>query len=110
VAASTAIVAVVFGAVFKLLPDVRLSWKHVRVGAVATAAGFTSGKYALVLYLRYLAPTSAFGAAGSLAAVMLWIYYSSFVFFFGAEFTKAWALRYAAAPVDPRAGPVEPSR
>jgi membrane protein len=86
VAVSMAMVAVVFGAVFKLLPDVRLSWKHVRGGAVATAVGFTAGKYALVLYLRYAAPTSAFGAAGSLAAVMLWIYYSSFVLFFGAEF------------------------
>ena len=52
------------------------------------------GKYGLAMYFKYAAPTSAFGAAGSLAAVLLWVYYSGFILFFGAEFTKAWALAH----------------
>ena len=91
---SFGVVVILFGAVFKLLPDVKLAWKHVWLGAVATAVGFTAGKYALVVYFKYAAPVSAFGAAGSLAAVLLWVYYSSFIFFFGAELTKVWALHH----------------
>ena len=91
---SFGVVVILFGAVFKLLPDVKLAWKHVWLGAVATAVGFTAGKYALVVYFKYAAPVSAFGAAGSLAAVLLWVYYSSFIFFFGAELTKVWSLHH----------------
>jgi len=91
---SFCVVVILFGAVFKLLPDVKLAWKHVWLGAVATAVGFTIGKYGLVVYFKYAAPISAFGAAGSLAAVLLWVYYSSFIFFFGAELTKVWALHH----------------
>jgi membrane protein len=58
---------------------------------VLTSGLFTTGKYALALYFRFASPTSAFGAAGSLAAVILWVYYSSFILFFGAEFTKVWS-------------------
>jgi membrane protein len=90
--ASFGVAVILFGAVFKLLPEVKLAWKHVWLGAVATAVGFTIGKYALVVYLKYAAPLSAFGAAGSLAAVLLWVYYSSFILLFGAELTKVWAL------------------
>jgi membrane protein len=98
---SFGLVTVLFGAIFKLLPDVRLAWGHVWIGATTTAALFTAGKYALVLYFRYAAPTSAFGAAGSLAAVLLWVYYSSFILFFGAEFTKVWALHHSEQPIVP---------
>ena len=98
---SFGVVMIVFGAVFKLLPDVKLAWKHVWLGAVATAVGFTIGKYALVVYFKYAAPLSALGAAGSLAAVvLLWVYYSSFIFFFGAELTKVWALHHTN-PIGP---------
>lgn len=91
---SFGVVMILFGAVYKLLPDVKLAWRNVWLGAVATAVGFTAGKYALVVYFKYAAPVSTFGAAGSLAAVLLWVYYSSFIFFFGAELTKVWALHH----------------
>ena len=91
---SFGVVVILFGAVFKLLPDIKLAWKHVWIGAVVTAVGFTVGKYALVVYFKYAAPVSAFGAAGSLAAVLLWVYYSSFIFFYGAELIKVWVLHH----------------
>ena len=90
---SFGVVSVLFAAIFKFLPDVVLTWKHVWMGAAITAGLFTVGKYGLALYFRFATPTSAFGAAGSLAAVMIWVYYSSFILFFGAEFTKVWSLR-----------------
>jgi len=87
------VVFLLFTGIFKFLPDVKLSWRHVWSGALLTAVLFTLGKYGLTLYFRYGTPTSAFGAAGSLAAVLLWVYYSAFILFFGAEFTKAWSMR-----------------
>ena len=87
------VVAVLFAAIFKFLPDVKLAWRHVWLGAIMTAGLFTIGKYGLALYFKYGTPTSAFGAAGSLAAVLLWVYYSAFILFFGAEFTKVWSAR-----------------
>ncbi|HUB26537.1 MAG TPA: YihY/virulence factor BrkB family protein [Tepidisphaeraceae bacterium] len=84
----------VFSILYKVLPSVRLKWKHVRIGALIAAILFTIGRYGLILYFHYHSPTSLFGAAGSLAAVLLWVYYSSFSLFYGAEFTKAWASRY----------------
>jgi membrane protein len=101
VVVSFGLVAGLFGAVFKFLPDVKLTWGHVSLGAVTTAVLFTAGKYALVLYFKYATPTSAFGAAGSLAAVLLWVYYSSFILFFGAEFTKVWARHHCREPILP---------
>jgi membrane protein len=99
---SFAVAAVLFAGIFKFLPDVRLAWRHVWVGAALTAALFTAGKYALALYFRYATPTSAFGAAGSFAAVLLWVYYSSFILFFGAEFTKVWSVRHLHDAVVPQ--------
>ena len=93
--------SVLFAAIFKFLPDVKLSWRHVWLGAAITAACFIVGKYALALYFRLASPTSAFGAAGSLAAVMLWVYYSSFILFFGAEFTKVWSIHHLGHRVVP---------
>ena len=98
---SMCVVSVLFAGIFKFLPDVRLAWKHVGVGAALTAALFTIGKYGLALYFRFASPTSAFGAAGSLAAVMIWVYYSSFILFFGAEFTKVWSVRHLGERVVP---------
>jgi membrane protein len=87
-------ITLLFAAIYKFLPDVKLKWKHVWAGAFIASALFAVGKYALAAYFKYATPTSAFGAAGSLAAVLLWVYYSGFILFFGAEFTKAWALAH----------------
>ena len=88
---SLVVIFALFAGIFKFLPDVKLSWRHVWAGALLTAVLFTIGKYGLGLYFRYGTPTSAFGAAGSLAAVLIWVYYSAFILFFGTEFTKSWA-------------------
>jgi membrane protein len=93
------VVSLLFGAIFKFLPDVKIAWKQVWIGALMTAALFTVGKYGLALYFKYGTPTSAFGAAGSLAAVLLWVYYSAFILFFGAEFTKVWSRNQGKAVV-----------
>jgi membrane protein len=92
---SFGIVALLFAAIFKFMPDAKVPWDHVWVGALMTAALFSVGKYGLALYFKYGTPTSAFGAAGSFAAVLLWVYYSSFILFFGAEFTKVWSMERA---------------
>jgi membrane protein len=92
---SLGVITLLFAAIFKFLPDVTIEWRHVWRGAALTAGLFIIGKYGLGLYFKFAAPTSAFGAAGSLAAVLLWVYYSSFILFFGAEFTKVWALDHA---------------
>jgi len=104
---SLTVVTVLFAGMFRFLPDVRLAWKHVWGGAFLTAVLFTLGKYMLAFYFGYAAPTSAFGAAGSLAAVMLWVYYSAFILFFGAEFTKVWSLRLLHERVVPETNAVK---
>jgi membrane protein len=96
---SFGVVTLLFAAIFKFLPDAKVSWDHVWVGALLTAGLFTVGKYGLTLYFKFGTPTSAFGAAGSLAAVLLWVYYSSFILFFGAEFTKVWSMEHGQAIV-----------
>jgi membrane protein len=96
---SFGVITILFASIFKFLPDAKVKWEHVWLGAILTACLFTVGKYGLTLYFRFGTPTSAFGAAGSLAAVLLWVYYSSFILFFGAEFTKVWALAHGHAIV-----------
>ena len=86
-----------FSAIFKLLPDVKITWKDVLPGAILTAVLFTIGKYLLTLYLTKGSTASAYGAAGSLAAVLIWVYYSAQIMFFGAEFTQAYANKYGSA-------------
>lgn len=98
---SFGVVSVLFAAIFKFLPDVKLKWRNVWLGAVITSGLFTVGKYGLALYFRFGSPTSVFGAAGSLAAVILWVYYSSFILFFGAEFTKVWSMYHVGDRVVP---------
>lgn len=85
------VVTFLFALIFKVLPDARIAWKDALVGAVATAALFTIGKELLGLYLGRSNPGQAFGAAGSLALLLVWIYYSAMILLFGAEFTQAWA-------------------
>lgn len=92
-----------FGTIFKVLPDARIAWKDVWVGAVATALLFTIGKFALGFYLGRSNPGEAFGAAGSLALVLVWIYYSSMIVLFGAEFTQQWAVNRGSG-IEPEEG------
>lgn len=87
------IFTLLFAAIFKILPDAEIAWKDVWVGALVTTALFLVGKFALGIYLGRSNPGEAFGAAGSLAVILVWIYYSSMIVLFGAEFTQAWAER-----------------
>ncbi len=89
---SFAVITVLFALLFKLLPDTKVPWRHVWLGAVVTAALFTVGKIALSLYLAHARVTSAYGAAGSLVALLLWCYYASQIVFLGAEFTRVTTL------------------
>ena len=91
VVVSFGVTTALFAVLFRYLPDVRIEWRDVGVGAAVTALLFTLGKTALGVYLGHAAPGSAFGAAGSLALLLVWIYYSSLIVLVGAEFTQAWA-------------------
>ncbi len=103
---SLALMTVLFAMIFKLLPDVKMAWSDVWVGAVLTAVLFEVGKHLLAWYLKGSA-TQVYGAAGSLAALLLWIYYSAQILFFGAEFTQVYANRYGSKIVpDDNAEPV----
>ncbi len=93
---SLGVVTVLFAMIFKVLPDVRIAWRDVWVGAVATAVLFTAGKSLLGLYLGRSAAVTTYGAAGSIVLVLLWVYYSSQILFFGAELTQAYANRCGA--------------
>ncbi|MDB6078527.1 MAG: YihY/virulence factor BrkB family protein [Akkermansiaceae bacterium] len=88
---SFGVIVVLFAAIFKVLPDARIRWRHVWVGAIFTTALFVAGKAAIGWYLGREATASSYGTAGSLALVLLWIYYSSIILLFGAEFTQVWA-------------------
>jgi membrane protein len=92
-AISFALISVMFAAIYKVLPDVNLSWHDVLVGAVMTALLFTVGKFLIGLYLGRSAVASSYGAAGALIVVLLWVYYSAQIFLLGAEFTKIYASR-----------------
>jgi membrane protein len=82
--------------IFKALPDAPLSWRDVWIGAVITAGLFSLGKYAIGLNLGHSETVSSFGAAGSLIALLLWVYYSAQIFFLGAEFTRQYALEFGS--------------
>lgn len=88
------IVTILFGIMFKLLPDVDIQWKSVWIGAMVTAFLFSVGKSLLGLYFGMADPTSGFGAAGTVILVMLWVNYTCLILFFGAEFTQVFAHNY----------------
>jgi len=102
---SLAVLGVLFAFMFKYLPDAVVRWKDVWVGGLVTAALFTAGKFGIGLYLGRSDPGGAFGAAGSLALLLVWIYYSAVILFLGAEFTQAWAVRRGAG-IRPEPGAV----
>jgi len=85
-----------FAAIYKLLPNKRLRWRDVWIGALMTAGLFVLGRYFIGIYLAKSQIASSFGAAGSLIAVLIWIYYSALAFFFGAEFTKIYVQEYGS--------------
>lgn len=91
---SFAVIALLFTMMFKYLPDVKIAWRDVWLGGVLTALLFTLGKYALGMYLGRASVSSAYGAAGSLIVVLLWVYYSAQILFFGAEFTQVYANKF----------------
>jgi len=92
-----AIVVLLFAMIFKFLPDVQIQWRDVWIGAVITAILFGIGKWLLGLYLGSGAAGSAYGAASSLITLLLWVYYSSQILLFGAEFTQVYAARAGRA-------------
>jgi membrane protein len=81
-------VTLLFGVIYKVLPDAVIAWRDVWVSAAITAALFVAGRYVIAFYLTYTAPASAYGAAGSLVLILLWVYYSSLILYFGAALTK----------------------
>jgi membrane protein len=95
---SLAITALLFGAIYKVLPDRKLEWRDVMVGAIATAILFTLGKSLIGLYIGTIEAARTFGAAGTIAVVLLWLYYSALIFLLGAEFTRAWSGKEVADP------------
>jgi membrane protein len=86
------ITALVFGLIFKVLPDARIKWKHVTAGAFTTALFFMLGKFLISYYLGHSTMSTAYGAAGSVIIVLLWVYYSSAILYFGASFTREYAI------------------
>ncbi len=90
-AVSFAVSTALFAMIFKILPDVDLTWRDVGTGAVVTALLFTGGKFLIGLYLGRSNIASSYGAAASIMTIQLWVYYSSLILLYGAEFTKAYA-------------------
>jgi membrane protein len=98
---SLAGITILFGLILKYVPETQIAWRDVRVGAVVTALLFNLGKFLLALYLGKTSPGSSYGAAGSLVVVVIWVYYSAQIFFFGAELTHVYALsRHESASAD----------
>lgn len=94
------ILTFLFGVIFKVLPDAKLRWKDVAVGSIATAVLFMLGKFCIGLYMGHSNLTSVYGTAGSIIIVMLWVYYSAVILYFGAVFTKVYA-RHAGSEIRP---------
>jgi hypothetical protein len=95
---SIGVVTCLFAAIFKFLPDIKMPWRFVWLGAFLTSILFTIGKILLGLYFAHASPASAYGAAGSLAALLVWVYYSAQILFFGAEFTQVYAYAHGFKP------------
>ncbi len=90
------LITLLFALIYKVLPDVKIAWADVWIGAAITAILFTLGKFLFGLYLGRSSISSAYGAASSLAIILMWVYYSAQVFFIGAEITRVYANRYGS--------------
>lgn len=95
-AITLAVVSILFAVIFRVLPDAKIKWKDVMAGAITTAVLFMIGKFLIALYVAKSSIGTTYGTAGSFVILLVWIYYSSFILYFGAEFTKAWALKYGS--------------
>ena len=94
VSVSLGVITLLFAAIYKFLPDVEIEWRDVWIGALVTSLLFVLAKFALGLYFAYSDPGSAYGAAGSIILIMLWVSYAGMILFFGAEFTRVYARRH----------------
>jgi membrane protein len=95
---SFVVVTALFGLMYKFVPDIRMRWRDIWIGAGLTSFLFTVGKIVLGIYLGKGAVASSYGAAGSVLIILLWVYYSALIFYFGAEFTHVYAERYGVKP------------
>ena len=94
------VIMTLFGVIFKVLPDAKISWKDVRSGAFFTACLFMLGRLLIGIYINYTSTGSAYGAAGSLIVILVWVYYTAAILYFGAEFTRVYA-EYTGARIEP---------
>jgi membrane protein len=90
------VTSLIFGAIFKVLPDAKIKWRDVAAGAIATAILFMLAKFGISFYIRQSKVGSTYGGAGSLVVLLLWVYFSAMILYFGAEFTKAYAIEYGS--------------
>jgi membrane protein len=102
-AVSLLVLTLGFALLFKYVPDAEVRWRDVWLGGLVTAVLFTVGKTAIGYYLGYASVGSDYGAAGSLVVLLVWVYYSALIVFFGAEFTQAWATRHGPVAPQPHA-------
>lgn len=96
VAITLVVITLIFGVIYKVLPDAKISWKDVIAGAIVTAVLFMLAKFAISFYISKSNVGSTYGAAGSLVILLLWVYFSAIILYFGAEFTKAYAVRFGS--------------
>lgn len=97
---SFVVISLLFGTIFKVLPDVKIAWKDVRTGAFFTACLFMFGRYLIGLYLQTTGTASTYGAAGSVIIILVWVYYTAAIMYLGAEFTRAYA-NYSGLRIQP---------
>jgi membrane protein len=105
IAVSLLVLTFVFALLYKYVPDAEIGWRDVWLGGFITAVLFTIGKTAIGIYLGRASVGSAYGAAGSMVVLLVWVYYSALIMFFGAEFTHAWATRHGDVTPQPHAIP-----
>jgi membrane protein len=105
IAVSLLVLTFVFALFYKYVPDAEIGWRDVWLGGLITAVLFTLGKTAIGLYLGQASVGSAYGAAGSMVVLLVWVYYSALIMFFGAEFTHVWATRHGDVTPQPHAVP-----
>jgi len=98
---SFVVVTLLFALMYKYLPDVKVPWKYVRIGAVLTAVLFSLGKYLIGLYIGNSSYSSTYGAAASMVVLFVWIYYTGLILFFGAEFTQVYRSKYGDNKIQP---------
>jgi membrane protein len=95
---SLVVITSLFAAIYRIMPDARIEWRDVWLGAAVTSLLFTAGKFVIGLYLGKATFASTYGAAASIVVLIVWVYYSGQIFFLGAEFTKAFAGHYGSRP------------